>query len=121
MTSNITQKLTGSILSLTLVSGGSGYAYGGPNYEEPTQTESQSPAAPPPEEPSKIGVVLTLLNMMLIGIAPAWVWFVLALGIGVYAAYLFFIDKRNLVTLSESGEAVVGFIVSPSFLESGFR
>lgn len=99
-------------------SGGSGYAYGGPNYEEPTQTESQSPAAPPPEEPSKIGVVLTLLNMMLIGIAPAWVWFVLALGIGVYSAYLFFIDKRNLVTLSESGEPVVGFIVSPSFLES---
>jgi len=99
-------------------SAGSGYAYGGPNYDEPTQTAAQDPAALASPEPSTVGVVLTLLNMMLIGIAPAWVWFLLALVIGLYAAYLFFIDKRNVVTLSESGQAVVGFVVSPSFLES---
>lgn len=99
-------------------SAGSGYAYGGPNYEEPAQAAAQETDVPATPEPSKIGVVLTLLNMMLIGIAPAWVWFIIALAIGIYAAYLFFIDKRNVVTLSESGEAVVGFVVSPSFLES---
>lgn len=65
-----------------------------------------------------IATTVTVLNMLLLGIAPAWAWFLLALGIGIYAAYLFFIDKRNIVTVSESGEAVVGFIVSPSFLES---
>ena len=97
---------------------GSGYAYGGPYLDEPTQTAAQDPEAPASSGPSAVGVILTLLNMMLIGIAPAWVWFLLALGIGVYAAYLFFIDKRNVVTLSESGQAVVGFVVSPSFLES---
>jgi hypothetical protein len=99
-------------------SAGSGYAYGGPDYDEPAEAAAQDPVAPASPEPSTIGVVLSLLNMMLLGIAPAWVWFLLALGIGVYAAYLFFIDKRNVVTLSESGEAVVGFVVSPSFLES---
>lgn len=103
---------------LTEESGGSWYAHGVEDYKNPTQTEAQRPAALVPEEPSKFGFVLTLLNMMLIGVAPAWVWFVLALGLGVYAAYLFFVDKRNVVTLSESGEPVVGFIVSPSFLES---
>lgn len=96
-------------------SAGSGYAYGGPNYNEPAEAAAQDSLAP---EPSAIGIVLTLLNMMLLGIAPAGVWLIIALGIGGYAAYLFFIDKLNLVTLSESGEAVVGFIVSPSFLES---
>jgi hypothetical protein len=99
-------------------SAGSGYAFGGPNYDEPTQTAAQDPAALASPEPSAVGVVLTLLNMMLLGIAPAWVWWILALGVGVYAAYLFFIDKRNIVMVSESGEPVVGFVVSPSFLES---
>ncbi len=74
------------------------------------------------EEPSAIWTaisgLLIILNMMLLGIASAWAWFVLALALGIYAAYLFFIDKRNIVTVSESGNDVVGFIVSPSFLES---
>ena len=105
--------------ALTDESAGSGYAYEGPNYDEAARRmQGADPAALASPEPSTVGVVLTLLNMMLIGIAPAWVWFLLALGIGVYAAYLFFIDKRNVVTLSESGQAVVGFVVSPSFLES---
>jgi hypothetical protein len=99
-------------------SAASGYAYGGADYDEPGQMADQNPLEPVSPEPSTIGVVLTLLNMMLLGIAPAGVWFLLALGIGGYSAYLFFIDKRNIVTLSESGEPVVGFVVSPSFLES---
>lgn len=70
------------------------------------------------EEPSTFGMTLSLVNMVLLGIAPAWVWGMVALGLGWYAAYLFFIEKRNLVTVSESGDPVVGFIVSPSFLES---
>lgn len=94
--------------------GPSGYAYGGPNYDEPAEMDP----VPEFEEPSTFGMTLSLLNMVLLGIAPAWVWFMVALGLGLYAAYLFFIDKRNLVTVSESGDPVVGFIVSPSFLES---
>lgn len=67
---------------------------------------------------TNIGSLFTLANLILLSLAPDSVWFVGALVSGIYAAYLFFIDKRNLVTVSESGEAVVGFVVSPSFLES---
>ncbi|WP_155799971.1 hypothetical protein [Porphyrobacter sp. AAP82] len=92
----------------------SGYADGGASDARTDETGM----VPEFEEPSTFGMTLSLVNMVLLGIAPAWVWFMIALGLGLYAAYLFFIDKRNLVTVSESGDPVVGFIVSPSFLES---
>lgn len=94
------------------------YGNDGSDYNDPTQLD----ALPDVEEPSALRMtfsgIMAILNLLLLGIAPAWTWFGIALGIGIYAAYLFFVDKRNLVTLSESGEPVAGFIVSPSFLES---
>lgn len=91
-------------------------SYGGGGYYD-SQTNEMS-ALQEFEEPSTFGMTLSLVNMVLLGIAPAWLWFLVALGLGLYAAYLFFIDKRNLLSVSESGDPVVGFIVSPSFLES---
>ncbi len=42
----------------------------------------------------------------------------MGLILGLYVAYLFFIAKLNLVLISEAGNDVVAFIISPSFLES---
>lgn len=93
----------------------SAYAYADPNQLAPTDAAAPSDAA---SGPSSLTILLTGLNMLLLSIAPTWVWILVAFGTGIYAAYLFFIDKRNLITVSESGVDVVGFIVSPSFLES---
>lgn len=38
--------------------------------------------------------------------------------LSVYAAYLFFVAKRNWISASEGGESVVDFMISPSLLES---
>lgn len=92
-------------------------SYVGQGDEQAVPSEAEASQLPVGDAPSGAGMMLTALNVMLLSVAPAWAWFVLALGLGIYAAYLFFIDKRNLVEVSESGEVVVGFIVSPSFLE----
>jgi len=91
--------------------------YVGSVEEQPALSEAEVSQGALEDAPSGVGMIFTALNVMLLSIAPAWAWFVIALGLGIYAAYLFFIDKRNLVEVSESGEVVVGFIVSPSFLE----
>lgn len=70
------------------------------------------------KSPSIIGVILGLFNMFLTSFAPSWVWVLVGIALGLYAAYLLFIAKINLVTVSEAGNEVVAFIVSPSFLES---
>jgi hypothetical protein len=89
------------------------------------QSSTDVATAAEPEEPSssgsiwnKIGIFLGLVDLLLTQIAPNWAWNLLALAMGIFASYLFFIAKRNVVTVSESGEAVVGFVVSPSLLES---
>jgi hypothetical protein len=48
----------------------------------------------------------------------SWAWILVGLILGLYVAYLFFIAKLNLVLISEAGNDVVAFIISPSFLES---
>lgn len=70
------------------------------------------------QSPLVVGGILGLLNMFLISFAPSWVWILVGLVLGLYAAYLFFIAKLNLVLISEAGNDVVAFIISPSFLES---
>jgi hypothetical protein len=47
-----------------------------------------------------------------------WFWTGFAVVSGLRAAFLFFIEKDYSVRISESGDPVVNFVVSPSFLES---
>lgn len=68
--------------------------------------------------PSMIGGILGIFNTFLISFAPSWLWILFGIALGLYAAYIFFFEKLNLVLISEAGNDVVAFIVSPSFLES---
>lgn len=47
-----------------------------------------------------------------------WIWVAISLVLAFRAAYLFFIEKDYTIKISESGDPVVHFTVSPSFLES---
>lgn len=70
------------------------------------------------QSPPLAGSTLDILNIFLTSFAPSWFWLIVAIALGIYAAYLLFIAKLNLVEISEAGNSVVAFIVSPSFLES---